>query len=201
MNLTYPCIHCRCHNGRSIIEELFVKFIPFQKILRRTIAVILPISFVACSASNPSTPPTSSSPAAAQETESQLTNISSDSSCSAAIQSAKRQLEQLQPSQIWINQVDVATLNQSPPSDRPHAYFLTLSGQSTSDMMSSPQLMRSISAEVIENCPTVSLVSFGKAETDWSIHFGLVGNTQIEQFQCVNEPTQNRLSWGYQRCL
>lgn len=177
-----------------------MKLTPFQKILRYAIAAILPIGFVACSAFNPSTPPTSSS-SSAQETESQLTNSSPDSSCSAAIQSAKRQLEQLQPSQIWIDQVDVATLNQSPPSDRPDAYVLTLSGQSASDMMSSPQLMRSISAEVIENCPTVSLVAFGKAETDWSIHFGLVGNTQIEQFQCVNESTRNRLPWGYQRCL
>lgn len=176
-----------------------MKLIPFERILRGAIAAILPISFVACSASNPSTPPTTSS-ATMQETESQLTS-SPDLSCKAAIQSTKRQLEQLQSSQIWMNQVDVVTLNQSPPSDRPDAYVLTLSEQSASDLMNSPQLMRSISANLIENCPTISLVAFGKAETDWSIHFGLMGNTQIEQFQCVNEPTQNRLPWGYQRCL
>lgn len=178
-----------------------MKFTPFQKILSCAIATIMPVSFVACSASNPSSPPTSSSSAAAQVTESQLTNSSPDSSCNAAIQSAKRQLEPLPPSQIRADQMDVATLNQSPPSNRPNAYVLTLSGESASDVMNSPQLMRSISADLIENCATVSLVAFGKAQTDWSIHFGLVGNTQIEQFQCIHKPTQNRLPWGYQRCL
>lgn len=177
-----------------------MKLTPFQKILSCAIATILPLGFVACSASNPS-PPSTNSSLAAQGTESQLTNSSPDSSCNATIQSAKRQLEPLSLSQIRADQVNVTTLNQSPPGNRPNAYVLTLSGESASDVMNSPQLMQSISADLIEDCATVSLVAFGKARTDWSIHFGLMDNTRIEQFQCIHEPTQNRLPWGYQRCL
>lgn len=201
MNLTYPCIHRQCHDGRSIIEELFVKLTSFQKILSRAIAAIVPVSLLACSAANPSTTPTSSSSASAQVTESQPRNTAPNSSCHAAIQSAKRQLEPLQPTQIQVDQVEVATLDQSPPSDRPDAYMLTLSAEAAATVMADSQLMQSISTDLISNCPTVSLVAFGQAETDWSIHFGRVGNAQIEQFQCVNEPTQTRLPWGYQRCL
>lgn len=176
-----------------------MRFTPFQTIMSSAIAIVLPLSFAACSASNPAT---SASSESAQGTESQPTDDTSpDSSCNAAIQSAQRQLEPLPPSQIRMDRVAVATLNQSPPRDRPDAYVLTLSAEAAATVMTDSQRMQSISADLIGNCPTVSLVAFGQAETDWSIHFGRMGNTQIEQFQCVNEPTQTRLPWGYQRCL
>lgn len=177
-----------------------MRFTLLQKIISSVIATVMPISFAACSVSNPSTTVTRSSSELAQPAESQLTNISSDS-CNAAIRATQSHFEQLQQEKFKIDQVDATLLNQSFPSDRPNAYVITLDGQSASQMMTSPQLMQSISTNLISNCSTVSLVAFGKAQTDWAVHFGLVDNNEIEQFQCVNEPAQNQLPWGYKRCL
>lgn len=177
-----------------------MRFTILQTVGSSAIATIMLISLVACSASNSSTTATHSSSELAQPINPQPIHTSSNL-CDTAIRSTKSQLEQLQQGKIWINQVDVAQLNPSFPNDRPHAYAITLDGQAASNVMKSPQLMQSISTNLISNCSTVSLVSFGKAQTDWSIHFGLIGSTQIEQFQCVNEPTPDRLPWGYKRCL
>ncbi|MGL4498246.1 MAG: hypothetical protein ACRCU2_04210 [Planktothrix sp.] len=72
-----------------------------------------------------------------------------------------------------------------------------------SNILNSPQLLISLTRNVINNCDRVSSVDYGQNYTDFGRTFGLVDG-EIREFECfspeqlINRP---RLRWGQKVCL
>lgn len=76
-----------------------------------------------------------------------------------------------------------------------------MAGDAAPNMMSSPQLLTSITEAIMSGCPNVGLVSFWLDHSDWVIEFGLIGD-EVREFECIpSDDTNNPIQWGYGVCL
>ncbi|CDM96632.1 hypothetical protein AmaxDRAFT_0978 [Limnospira maxima CS-328] len=65
------------------------------------------------------------------------------------------------------------------------------------DILNSPQMLNSLSHQIISNCGDVSAVTYAKYRTGLSRTFGIV-NGSVRQFQCIDPG--NVLRWGQHMC-
>lgn len=89
----------------------------------------------------------------------------------------------------------------SAPPDLPQVSMgvaFRLAGRDAENMMFSPQLLTSISRDIITGCAGIGVVTFNVDQTDWSQEYGLV-NGRVQAFQCV-DPGPEVLEWGTTAC-
>ncbi len=132
---------------------------------------------------------------------SQATSEIGEEQCRIALTDAANMLE-------GGRNVRVATMRIQPlseeyrnfPTERPYGIYIGMEGQATANILNSPQLMTSISNQLIAECRSVSLVKFAMHQTDWNIVFGLVGES-VESFECI-DPSPGMISqWGKTICI
>ena len=70
------------------------------------------------------------------------------------------------------------------PQGRPHIQSFYLQGAGVESIMNSSELLASIATPIINNCNSVSLVSFGAFGTDWIEDFGLMSTGKVQRFYC-----------------
>ncbi|HEY9631582.1 MAG TPA: hypothetical protein V6C84_30185 [Coleofasciculaceae cyanobacterium] len=127
----------------------------------------------------------------------------SDDACSNALASAQQRLEEGRTLTIGIRQNDISNQYPDHPEGRTSQYMFVLSGRPTLTILNSPQFMRSISSEIIENCDSVGIVSFIQWNSDGPAMFGIMPSGQVEGFHCLerNRRSQVRPQWGQEVCI
>lgn len=138
----------------------------------------------------------SAAPAAAQDTSNQ------EEQCSSALSAAEDLL--INGRNLWIvdaSTYDVGETYVNYPYQSPVGFGIVIDGDAASDVMTSPRLLTTITETIRSGCPSVGLVTFAVAESDWTVDFGLIGN-QVREFECIEAggpdvPTR----WGYAICL
>lgn len=127
------------------------------------------------------------------------------SKCNAAIQASNKQIDKgrevVVRTRVYIT--PESSRNANYLTKRPLAYTFSLGGNAASGVMNSPQLMQSISSDIINACSSVSSVSFSVSETDWTVIYGLFEHGQVKRFQCLKEDLlpAKKVHWGYFQCL
>jgi hypothetical protein len=138
----------------------------------------------------------SAAPAVAQDTSSQ------EQQCRSALSAAEDLL--VNGRRLWIVDVstdDVGEIYVNYPYQSPVGLGIVIDGDATSDVMTSPRLLTTITETIRSGCPTVGLVTFAAAESDWAVDFGLIGN-QVREFECIDpDLTDNLIRWGYTVCI
>lgn len=122
--------------------------------------------------------------------------------CRSALERAERLLvngRRLRVSNVSTYRIGEHYLNY--PRQAPVGLSISMAGDAAPDMMSSPQLLMSITMTITSGCTRVGLVDFSVAETDWVTTFGLVNN-QSREFECVDpDGTNNPTQWGSRTCI
>ncbi|PSB01105.1 hypothetical protein C7B64_20010 [Merismopedia glauca CCAP 1448/3] len=83
------------------------------------------------------------------------------------------------------------------PAGRPLEYSFFIAGEGWNNILSSFKLLTAISQNMINNCQSVSLVTFGPdVNTDAPIFdsFGLMPNGKVKLFECTS---REDVGWGY----
>ena len=123
-------------------------------------------------------------------------------SCTASIANAQKQIETGRSLEALIRVFDVSKSYSDYPQDRSAGYSFALKGKAASTVIRSPKFMKSIATDVIQNCRSVSMVTFVVWETDNIATFGLFPSGKVEGFQCVEfDRHGSRTVWGKQVCL
>ncbi|MBE7380476.1 MAG: hypothetical protein F6J95_003565 [Leptolyngbya sp. SIO1E4] len=87
------------------------------------------------------------------------------------------------------------------PANAPMGAIIRLDGSATSDVLSSPQFMATVSSQIITQCQPVSLIEFQMNYTGWAEIYGLVDDSVVA-FKCMEADTDaNRAPWGQRFCL
>ena len=120
--------------------------------------------------------------------------------CNAALVAAEKRITEGRNIDVTTSVIDVSIRYEDYPTGRPVGYAFNMRGNGTENILNSPQFMKAISTNIIQNCPTVSMVIFGLAETDEDSTYGLIDDKNIEPFTCV-APGNRRDPWGYATCL
>jgi hypothetical protein len=88
------------------------------------------------------------------------------------------------------------------PADRPYEVNVVMSGDYDDILavLSSPQMLTSLSNGVIQNCNLVSVVTYALNRSDLLNSYGLINNT-VQGFECPpNYGRGTRILWGFQHC-
>jgi hypothetical protein len=121
--------------------------------------------------------------------------------CDGALSTIKRTIQGDRGIDVKVDRINLSDRYRGYPVQRPEGYAVTMiRGQRASDVMASPQFMKTLSASLISSCSTVSLVKFGVIQTDWHKDFGLMAAGQVEQFACI-KPRSGIPAWGSTVCL
>jgi len=140
----------------------------------------------------------------------------STAACSDAIATMTLNVEGDRDVSAWVSALPLERVYSQLPSLRPHGVTVALSGPAAVDMMSSPQLLTQLSADLVADCATVSAVVFNTDTPAAERTFGFLPGNQsgrsqavqgdaaaelVEGFNCV-EPTEEStlLGWGEQVC-
>ena len=88
--------------------------------------------------------------------------------------------------QLMLEQFEINDRNApgTSPEGRPHQYAFGISGSATETVMSSNVLMSTLATQIIDNCNSISSVSFGEWGTGLFWVYGLVPNGEVEFFKC-----------------
>lgn len=136
------------------------------------------------------------SPAVAQNTQTEVQR------CRSALSTAENLL--IRGRNLWITNVSVHGLAETYmnyPYQTPAGLSIIMAGDSAPNIMSSPQLLTSVTETIMSGCPNVGLVGFWVDRTDWVREFGLIGS-EIREFECIPpDDTNNPIQWGYGVCL
>ncbi|CAN1210205.1 hypothetical protein TUMEXPCC7403_08425 [Tumidithrix helvetica PCC 7403] len=129
-------------------------------------------------------------------------NAENNRACMTALQTVQSQLELGRNAIAEVYKNDISNQFDGYPQLRPFSYNFRLRGSGVDTVMSSNQLLASVSQKIIEACPQVSLVRFSIAETDWVRTYGDLGRPKVEEFECIDPPiSTQKIRWGQQVCL
>lgn len=121
--------------------------------------------------------------------------------CQVALDEATNTVEEV-PS-VQMSTMDIRSLAEEYsdfPAERAYGVYIGIEGQAAINVLNSPQLLTSISSQLIEECDSVSMVKFAMHQTDLNVIFGLVGGSVLS-FECT-EPSPGRITqWGTTVCL
>lgn len=110
-------------------------------------------------------------PAAAQDTSVQ------SQQCRSAFSAAENLL--VNGRNLWVTNPSTYSIGEvydSHPYQSSVGITIGMAGGAAPDMMSSPRLLTMITETIISGCPSIGLVTFVVANTDWAVDFGLIGN-------------------------
>ncbi|MEN9520213.1 MAG: hypothetical protein RLZZ381_2801 [Cyanobacteriota bacterium] len=118
--------------------------------------------------------------------------------CLSAITGAKNKLENGR--QLKITSSSISDVSSSDhPQNRPDALGFTMQGASVGSVLTSPVFMNSIAEKVINNCNSISMVTFGVNGTDEAETFGLMPNQKVQLFECpsyIEDIYTHNYKWG-----
>ncbi len=121
--------------------------------------------------------------------------------CRSAIASVEKQLKTNHQLKINISLINKHKYYPEHPQGRPNIYGFSMSGDAARSVMSSPVLINSLAKQIINNCNSISVVSFNIYQTDITQYYGLVSDNKVDSFKCPKDyddyPIYPReLSWG-----
>ncbi|MDH6066672.1 hypothetical protein [Umezakia ovalisporum] len=133
-------------------------------------------------------------------------NIKSISGCNTALRLAKNQIQNNRKVKVVnIYQSNIAENYKLYPKNRPHSYAFGLEGAATESILISGRFLTSITENIISNCPSVSMVSFGLNHSDYVVTYGLLKANRIKFFECINDYSNKsltqKLPWGFVFCI
>ena len=121
--------------------------------------------------------------------------------CVNAISSVESQLQS--DRNITLEQSEINNRNApgTPPEGRPNQYAFGMGGSAVEGVMSSPVFLNSLATQVIDNCSSISSVSFGLWQSGFVSVYGLLPSGEVEPFKCpedyeFNPDTDRDLVWG-----
>jgi hypothetical protein len=122
--------------------------------------------------------------------------------CTAAVEKAVDRLEEIN----HLDVVDVSTTNlseryQNFPGNAPLGVTFAMQGRATENVLNSPQLMTTVSTQMISECQPVSWVRFGFYRSDWYVDYGLINNTVAAFDQCSDPSSPGLPNWGEIFCF
>ena len=121
--------------------------------------------------------------------------------CNKAIAEVEQQLQTVHQTTIELSQMNDNNVSSTPFEDRPNEYEFGLRG----DVLRSPETLNTLATQIINNCDSVSSVSFGAWQTDWIQIYGLMPNGKVSMFECPLPPGSSppgpeddryKLVWG-----
>lgn len=121
--------------------------------------------------------------------------------CVKAITSGENQLRAVRQLTLELSEIDNGNVSGTPPEGRPNQHAFGLKGEKASSVLSSPVLMNTIATRIIDNCNSISSVSFGVWQTGWLVVYGLIENEGVKIFKCPEDynydpETDRDLIWG-----
>lgn len=119
--------------------------------------------------------------------------------CRKAIKRVENQLQTDRQLTIELSEMSDSNASIAPFEDRPHKYIFGIGGNAASSVMSSPVFSKSLATQIINNCDSVSSVSFGLWQTGWHEIYGLMPNGEIKIFECPEDfdvPYYKDFEWG-----
>ena len=114
---------------------------------------------------------------------SQNTNTEAEK-CSEAIAEVEQQLQTVHQTKIELSQMNDNNASITPFEDRPNQYEFGLRG----DVLQSPETLNSLATQIIDNCDSVSSVSFGAWQSDMIQIYGLIPDGKVSMFECPLPP-------------
>jgi hypothetical protein len=138
-------------------------------------------------------------PALAQRTQ----NQEEAAQCTTALRTARSRISKSRKVTITgIKKTDTPQGYQDYPPNRPSGYLFLLKGTDAPSVLLSSKLLDPISADIIKNCTSVSIVEFQLDEpTAFVTTIGLVGQGRVEAFTKCGNPEAQKLPWGSVICV
>ena len=125
--------------------------------------------------------------------------------CNAALQDAKNKIQKNRKVKIVKTiKLDISQHYRSYPSNRLFSHIFGLTGAATGSILSSEKFLTTIAKDIINKCPSISMVKFNEYETDHVESYGLLENNDVGLFKCLDmdDPRAiTKLHWGYVVCL
>ena len=123
--------------------------------------------------------------------------------CNAALQRAKKQIQKNRKVKVvYTGQEDISQHYKSYPTNRSFSYQFGLTGSATQSILNSQKFLTAIATDIINECPSISIIEFNEYRTDHVESYGLLGNNTIDIFKCIDwEVAPKKLDWGYVSCL
>ena len=100
--------------------------------------------------------------------------------CSEAIASVEQQLQTVHQTTIELSQMNDNNASITPFEDRPNQYKFGLRGS----VLQSPETLNTLATQIINNCNSVSSVSFGAWQSDMIQIYGLMPDGKVKVFEC-----------------
>ena len=94
--------------------------------------------------------------------------------CVNAISSVESQLKNDRDLTIEFSPINDRNASGTPPEGRPHQYAFVMRGSAVEGVMNSLVLLDTLATRTIDNCNSISSVSFGQSGTGWFGVFGLM---------------------------
>ena len=104
--------------------------------------------------------------------------------CNGAIASVEQQLQTTHQTTIELSEMNDNNASIAPFEDRPNQYAFGLRG----NVLQSPAILNTLATQIINNCDSVSSVSFGAWQSDWIQVYGLMPNGEVKMFECPRPP-------------
>lgn len=131
----------------------------------------------------------------------QAQEIKEKKDCTATISKAQRIIEAGRSIQVLFSTQDISELYPDHPVNRPYRYVFTMQGSANRSILSSPKFMKSIATNIINQCNSISLVTFGLYASDVDSSIGLMPNGSVNFFDCLEAGTGRGVTWGQAICL
>ncbi|MGB7251115.1 MAG: SH3 domain-containing protein [Phormidesmis sp.] len=123
-------------------------------------------------------------------------------SCDVALSQVESQIRGVANTQIRERRRDDHGY-QNGPAGRSELISFTVAGGGAASIMASSVLMNQMAAQLIENCPSVGLVSFAdSANLNGYVHYGYMPERMVRPFQCRVGANSDRglPEWGERNC-
>ena len=107
--------------------------------------------------------------------------------CVNTIASIENQLVTDRQLTLEMSEINDRNAPGKPPEGRPHQYAFGMSGSAVETILSSPVLLDTLATQIIDNCDSISSVSFGLWQSGLVGVFGLMPNGEVELFRCPED--------------
>lgn len=135
----------------------------------------------------------------------QAQNMKFTVECNMALQATKNKIQKDRKVKVvYTGQVNISQHYKTYPINRPLSYQFGLTGPATESVLNSEKFLTIIAKDIIDNCPSISIVDFGQYNSDYVVTYGLLSNNKVASFQCIgeNDPgTTIKLIWGQVVCI
>lgn len=123
-------------------------------------------------------------------------------SCDSAIAQTETKIRSVYNTQISNRTLNDHGYTSNVPSGRPDSFRFVLTNEGAKSVLASPVLMNQLSAQLIESCPTVGLVTFSTAsDLANNAAYGYLPGRLVRPFSCKTGNTSVGPVWGEKVCL